>query len=731
MPIAALPAASLTDNQMWVVAIPFRLTAIAARDRSSDPWLTHFRRATSRRARVLIELLTGRDKDAVGRLQSPQSHSSSIDGLRSVAVLPVLIGHAFPSVLPGGFVGVDIFFVISGFLIASMIADKSLRDLFSTADFYKRRILRIFPALFAMLLITTAAALIVLPPYQLREFGQALFASSGFASNLLFWLKSGYFDAAAEANPLVHTWSLAVEEQFYIVAPLMALLIVRSRAGFYVALAVVGLASLAFSEVTNNVVPSTYFFFTINRIFELIVGCVIGCLFNAKQMGELKPWANSLSPVMVNIISAIAIGALFWCFFSFGPDSRHPGLITLVPVLATGALLAFHTSNSFVHRLLAQAPFVAIGVISYSLYLVHQPVLALARTMTFGTPSALLLSGLLLLSFLLAYLMWRLVEQPFRDYDRFTLRQTFGGGAALLVVGFAAGLVLFLSNGLPQRYAQSTIELTRPGAVPAADLLTDGLLEGQAVILWGDSHAKMLFPAMKAWTQETGGSAELITNGGCPPIVGFDNDWRNMQGPKCSTFNRRTLDSLIARNGGATIVLAARWPNYLRAPKALDEFGHPWTLASRSIFPAGQRTWQKDSTQDASLSLAKTIALLQQSGHRVIVVGTVPAQRVHADDLGFMMRGDVSQIEAMGVDRTLHDNAAAQAEAMLGAAVSKTEAASIVDPADILCTAGKCSYLYRGRMAYEDNNHLNDWGASPLAREILMQASALDKADAN
>ena len=215
-------------------------------------------------------------------------HSRSIDGLRSVAVLPVLIGHAFPAALPGGFVGVDIFFVISGFLIASMIADKSLAGEFSTADFYKRRILRIFPALFAVLAVSTLAALALLPPLRLYEYGQALVASSVFASNILFWLKSGYFDAAAEANPLVHTWSLAVEEQFYIVAPLLALLVVRSRVGLYAVLLLTGLASLAFAEATNDTVPSTYFFFTANRIFELVAGCLAGCAFHSRRLGEAR-----------------------------------------------------------------------------------------------------------------------------------------------------------------------------------------------------------------------------------------------------------------------------------------------------------------------------------------------------------------------------------------------------------------------------------------------------------
>ncbi|MXP47942.1 acyltransferase family protein [Altererythrobacter luteolus] len=658
-------------------------------------------------------------------MQAPahQSHSASIDGLRSVAVLPVLIGHAFPKILPGGFVGVDIFFVISGFLIASMIADKSLRDSFSTTDFYKRRILRIMPALAMVLFITTISAFILLPPYQLREFGQALFGSSIFSSNILFWLKSGYFDAAAEANPLVHTWSLAVEEQFYVVAPLMAFLVAKSRKAFYVVLAFVGLGSLAFAEATNNVVPSTYFFFTLNRIFELIVGCLVGCAFHSRQMGELTYRVDRLPAIASNLLSAAAIAALFWCFFTFGSWSHHPGLITLIPVCATGVLLALHTSNSVVHRLLALRPLVFVGLISYSLYLVHQPLLALARTVTFGDPSTELLSALLIVSIILAYLIWRFVEQPFRNYDRFSLKQTFAGCAAIIAIGSLAGLALHVSQGLPSRYSEETRALVRPAPIELDQLDASGLPQGSRLVLWGDSHARMLYPAAQKWMKQTKGEVRLFDNGGCPPIVGFDNDWRNSTGPVCSEFNQEALNRLLEMKPGLLVVLASRWPNYLRAPDELDEFGHPWTLASRSIFPSAQKAWREDATEQATASLGSVISALTQAGHRVVLVGTVPNQKVHADNLGFLTNGEISAISEIAVAERTHNAASAKANGMLTDAVAGLAGVTVIDPAELYCRNGKCSYLYDGKFAYADSNHLNEWGSIPLVRRILEQSA--------
>ena len=637
--------------------------------------------------------------------------------------MSVLVGHAFPALLPGAFIGVDIFFVISGFLIASMIVDRANDRTFSLADFYKRRVLRIFPALFAVLLASTISALWILPPFPLREFGQALFASAIFASNILFWSKSGYFDAAAEANPLVHTWSLAVEEQFYIVAPLMALLVLRSRSWLYAFLLFAAALSLLFAELTNNIVPSTFFFFTANRVFELAIGCVVGCAFYARSTGHGGSLPTRAPRWAAEAISTVALIILFVCFLQFGPSSYHPGIITLAPVLATAALLAFHGSESLVHRMLALRPFVWIGLISYSLYLVHQPLLAMARTVWLQDVPSHVLLMLLALSLPLAYLSWRYVEQPFRDYRKFSLRQTFGSAAVAIVLAGGIGLALHFTNGLTERYSPSTIALVRPPPASRLDFSPTGLKPGTQIVLWGDSHAEMLEPTIRGWAESGGSQVILYHHGGCPPIPGFDNDWRNIEGPRCSQFNARALDKIAEMPRGTVVVLAARWPNYLRPPSEPDEFGHRWTLASRSIFPASSTRWEGNPTSLAAASLQATIARLQQAGLIPILVGTVPRQRDHADNLGFALHGDIPAIEARSISRKFHGMASATADTLLGAATSIGGTIAVVDPANSLCDQAHCGYLRDGAMAYRDDNHLNDWGAYLLTREIIEKAA--------
>ena len=416
------------------------------------------------------------------------------------------------------------------------------------------------------------------------------------------------------------------------------------------------------------------------------------------------------------------MAALFWCFFAFGPDSAHPGLVTLVPITATCVLLALHQSGSMVHTVLSTRLPVAVGLISYSLYLVHQPLLAIARTVSLEPLSAAMLTGLLAASVVLAWLMWRFVERPFRAYDRFTLTQTFIGAILLIAAGVGVGGMLYATTGLPQRYGDETVQTVRPGPAPLPTEAIAGIARRTHVVLWGDSHSEMLEPAARRIAEATGGRVTSYHNGGCPPIPGFDNDWRNAVGPRCSTFNAQTLERVLDQPAPAVIVLAARWPNYLRAPTDADEFGHPWTLASRSIFPSSQQRWTKDSSEEAGRSLGRVVGALEAAGHRVILVGPVPNQRVHADDLGFLLAGNRVAIDRASVPTHIHDGASATARRMLAQSLD-SNSAHIVDPADLFCDDVRCSYLVDGRMAYRDGNHLNGWGAMPLVSAIYRRAA--------
>lgn len=644
---------------------------------------------------------------------STSGHSNSIDGLRAFAILPVLIGHAFPLVLPGGFIGVDIFFVISGFLITAMIIRKAQAGQFDLFDFYKRRVLRIFPALFVVLLVTFVASLIILPPLQLREMGQAMVASSVFLSNLLFWMKSGYFDAAAELNPLVHTWSLAVEEQFYIVAPFLAFLVVWRRNAISVFLAAIGLMSLVLATMTNDIVPSTWFYFTLNRVFELVIGCLAGV------MVTLDPPRGRLlqSQAAASVLSAVALCVLLWSYFSFNPQSHHPGVMTLFPVTATALLLVLHDRDTLIQRFLQFRVFVGIGLVSYSLYLIHQPLLALLRISTFDDPGSALLCLALLVSLALSWVSWRFVERPFRQYDRFSLRQTFLGGAGAMILIAGAGFVSYLSNGLPQRYDPSVRAMAQPS--PASDAGEMTISAGPNIALVGDSHAKMLLDPIRRLTAGQGVETTLYTLGGCPPIPGFDNAWRNLEGPRCSVHNAQIQDKLLALPEETTVILAARWANYLRPPSHYNAFGQAVALASRSLFPSQQTGWTTDVREAATVSLRARIAQLAARGHRVVVMGSVPVQRYNAVNSAFLLNGDRVEIERRSLDKPTHDLNNASALKMLREATQDLDNVELHDVSAMMCNERTCSMLLDGKIAYTDDNHLNGWGADPVVRALL------------
>lgn len=646
-------------------------------------------------------------------LISPTSgHSKSIDGLRAFAILPVLLGHAFPFALPGGFIGVDIFFVISGFLITGMIVRNMRNGTFDWLDFYKRRVLRIFPALFSTLLITFAAALIILPPMELREMGQAMTASSVFLSNILFWLKSGYFDAAAEANPLVHTWSLAVEEQFYIVAPILAFLVAWRKGALLIFLAVIGVLSFSFATMTNEIVPSTWFYFTINRIFELVIGCLAGA-----TVAMMPDRVRALgSDTLAIAASAVALAALFWSYFNFGAESHHPGALTLIPVCATAVLLILHDRNTIVQRFLQFGPFVAIGLVSYSLYLVHQPIIALIRVVSFGEPGPVNLSVALVGAIVLAWVFWRFIEQPFRKYDKFSLRQTFSLGTAAMALVAMTGLALYFSDGLPQRYSSSVRSLANPETSFTSEVT---ITAGPAIALWGDSHAKMLLGPIQNLTESGGTESKLYTLGGCPPIPGFDNEWRNLEGPGCASHNAKVFDLLLNLPEATTIVVAARWANYLRPPSHYDDFGKAVSLASRSIFPAHQSIWTDDVSESAASSLREAFTALASQGHNVIVMGSVPVQPYNAVSTAYLLQGEEERIREISLNLASFKRHNAVAQKVLTDATVDLVGVALREVSEVMCGPEKCSMLGDKKIIYTDNNHLNQWGAIPVLQYLF------------
>lgn len=494
-------------------------------------------------------------------------YRADIDGLRALAVIPVLLYHVGVPGFAGGFVGVDIFFVISGYLICGMI-DADIRDgSFSLGNFYKRRILRILPALFVMLLVTSVLAYVYCLPVELVDFSKSLASAVGSVANVYFAQTAGYFDGLAETKPLLHTWSLGVEEQFYFIAPLLMLLVYRlvpRRAKFlFVVVAVLSLVA-AIAMTTRNLTFA--FYLTPFRAWELALGAILAV--RSFPVPESTFWKNFCGITgLLLLFGVILLG------------SPSVPLLVMTSLASVGAALVIASSESglsMAGRLLSLPSLVSIGLISYSLYLWHWPLIVFQRTdMLFGPEQAGSAKlTLITLSVGIAYLSWKLIELPFRSLAREASRAAiFGTAAASMASVFAlCGLVLVL-NGAPSRFTSRVAQI---GAYlnydSSAEFRTGHcfLLTGRQhfdaetclkldparpnYLLIGDSHAAHLWSGLSAALPEA--NLMQATASLCRPAIqaGSRHDTST-----CRELMELVFNNFLVNNRIDKVLLAASW----------------------------------------------------------------------------------------------------------------------------------------------------------------------------
>jgi peptidoglycan/LPS O-acetylase OafA/YrhL len=372
-----------------------------------------------------------------------------IDGLRSLAVIPVILFHAGFNIFGGGYIGVDIFFVISGYLITKILIEDLEQDKFSIKGFYERRARRILPALIFVMLLCIPFAYFLMTQKEFQEFSHSLIATSIFGSNFLFWMESGYFDTATEFKPLLHTWSLAVEEQFYILFPLFLLFFWKFGKQFILkSVFILAIVSLLLSELGSRYFPGANFYLAPSRVWELFCGSIAA--FYIIKRGVV---AN-------NFFALLGLVFILCAIFIFDHKTPFPSLFTLFPVIGALLIILFANQQTIVGKLLSTRIPVAIGLISYSAYLFHQPIFAFTR-MWWAKPSSELMLVLTIVVFILAYLSWRFIEKPFRNNKKINQNQVLYSAilSIVLMISLAVALPFFYESKLKEVQI-SKVEIT-------------------------------------------------------------------------------------------------------------------------------------------------------------------------------------------------------------------------------------------------------------------------------
>lgn len=630
-----------------------------------------------------------------------------VDGLRAVAVALVLLFHAGLG-FSGGFIGVDVFFVISGFLITGLILKEQAAGNFSLGNFWVRRVRRILPAATVMAVTVLMAGSVLLLPEELVDLSQSTIAQQLMSANVYFWRSTNYFDGPADLKPLLHTWSLAVEEQFYLGYPFLLLLLRRRATVPILGILTVGSFALSVWGVRHH--PAASFYLLPTRAWELLIGGMICFL---PKPSRLPPWSLATS----SWLSLGAIVAAGWCYSSTTP---FPGTAALLPCLATGALIYANSERlSQPASLLAARPVVFAGLLSYSLYLWHWPIFAFWR-IWLGEPTPAAAVALLGISAGVAYASWKYIETPFRRPNPARPRAAYYRAALLSVAAtslMAVGIVA--AKGLPLRFPKEintladnplptaplcTVEDAERGEFPAIGAPADGT---PLVVLWGDSHLISLFDALHEAMLDADLHGVCAAYGGFPPLL---DAW---------SANRRTDDILrwnravfkyIQSHNVSDVVLAARWTIYVEGRENGDR---DMLLVDRHA-----NTERVDFAAEAlRRSLQRTIQSLRDSGVRIWVLKQVPSQRgdpARQLILARLLRDNT----ASGTSRHWNTLRHRKANSLLGQLQS--DDVLLLDPWPYCFDNAGNSIIFNGdRCLYNDDNHLSAYGGNYLLRSMF------------
>lgn len=619
-----------------------------------------------------------------------------IDGLRALAVVPVLLFHAGFGALGGGFAGVDVFFVISGFLITSIIHREIREGSFSIVSFYERRARRLAPALLLVCAVCIPFAVMWMLPQELNNFGKSLYAVNLFASNFLFWDQTGYFSPSTELMPLLHTWSLAVEEQFYVVFPLLLLALRRfSTATVLKVVVASAVLSFAAAQVLAFVDPAANFYLLPSRFWELGVGALL-----ALGAVDRLPLARARR----ELLAGFGLLAIVASYILVEQSAAYPGWATVPVVVGTALVLAFARGDTLVGRILSVRPLVAIGLISYSLYLWHQPVFAFARLRAIDPipPSGYV--ALIALCVALAAFSWRFVEQPFRQRAKIGRGVVFGGtlaaGAVALVIGFG----IDGSDGLASRNRELA-RLTEPSVGISKDCnavvdLKCATSPTPEIAVWGDSFARHLVDGIIASKPDV--RLVQLTKNNCGPFLDLAPVVPRLgrQWPQaCAAHNAEVKRFLLANRSIRYVVLSSPLSQYLVEDKVL--------VGGTREMPSEIETLTK--------SFRATLAWLEDNGFETVFVAPPPQT---GRDTGLCVaRARLFGEPVERCELPLRDVRSNDKD-VLSVLADIADEYPVVSFMDYLCDEDSCKVEDKGVALFEDHGHFSAEGSRQMGRSF-------------
>jgi len=649
-----------------------------------------------------------------------------LDGLRALAVLPVIFFHGGLTGFSGGYIGVDIFFVISGYLITSIILSEKAAGRFSLLNFYERRARRILPALSSVLLLSTLAAYFWMTADQLRAYSQSLVSVMTFSSNIFFYLTSGYFEAASEQKPLLHTWSLSVEEQYYLFFPVLIMLLwPLGKKWLISAIFLIATLSLLCSQVLlSQHALDANFYLIFSRAWELMLGSLIA--FVPLDQLKLARWHRE-------VLSLLGLVAIAYAMVFFDNTTPFPSVWALIPVLGTCLVIMFTQAKTWTGRFLAHPILVSLGLMSYSLYLWHQPLFAFVRMNSIGEPGLHMFGFAMAGTLVLAFLSWKYVEQPFRNKARFSRAMIFKCSLASMLLFSALGLTGHVYQGFEGRFQVPSYTDSVKYSPKRVSCHTQGvnyLPPNQACryhgnqITWavlGDSHVVEPAYALAQKLAPHGLGLLHLSFSSCPPARLFEAST-----PGCSKWLDESLQYLRTHSEIQNILLGFRYSAFLYGDQ-LKTYPHlPDENPANHFADAHQQLSATDAREWYWKSFVQVVTDLLEANKTVYILYPIPELPLHINQAikPFSVSGSTPRLN---LDKVSPFTYYAERNAFILKKLDTLPYAHrlhAIKPSEQICDQHFCAAVRDGKALYFDDDHLSLAGAEWVLQNLRLDSES-------